>query len=387
MVPLYTWAMATAMITTTIAGASGTVVIVVDTRELNGNTLIVMSVHAKTPPARASESAKNLHSGAISVAMTATTIAGVIGTGVIAADLPETNTNGFTVKSASVEKREVTLEGVPADAVPHLGSRMVTVTMATITAGAIGTEAIVVAPVRANISTCTAKSVCAKTLIMSTTRTVAADVVIPGTRVTIDVTTTITTVLAAGMTATAADKMATSGNEHTVRLVSAKTLKTTLTKRIANVLVRSNAARLISRAMIAATIKITTAVAIGTMVIAVVTLETNCSLVIAVSVSASMRFSKRTISALITKMAASSSFTSVISDVMTKITTACATGTKVIAVEAQVISTSSTTAKNASALTQHTNHVTGNVPMLNGKPMETVMIPITFAAVTGTVSY
>merc|ERR1719198_2578133 len=120
------------------------------------------------------------------------------------------------------------------------------------------------------------------------------------------------------------------------------------------------------------------------MVIAVVTLETNCSLLIAVSVSASMRFSKRTISALITKMAASSSFTSVISDVMTKITTACATGTKVIAVEAQVISTSSTTAKNASALTQHTNHVTGNVPMLNGKTMETVMIPITFAAVTGT---
>lgn len=58
-----------------------------------------------------------------------------------------------------------------------------------------------------------------------------------------------------------------------------------------------------------------------------------------------------------------------------------------IAVESQAILTSSTTAKNASALTKHTHHVRGNAPTLNGKAMGTAMIPIIIAAVTGTVSY
>jgi len=119
-------------------------------------------------------------------------------------------------------------------------------------------------------------------------------------------------------------------------------------------------------------------------VIAVATLEINCSGVIVLSVSASIRHSKRTINALITKMAVSSKVTSAISDVTTKITTACATGIMVIAVELQAISTSSTTAKNANALTQRTNRATGNVPTLHGKAMETAMIRITIAAVTGT---
>jgi len=378
------WVMVTAMTITTIAGVSGTVAIVVDTREVNGNTLTARNVHAKTPTASARPSAPNLHSGAISVAMTATTIAGAIGTGVIAVDLPETSTSGFTVKTASVNKKEVTLEGVAADALPHLGPRMVTVMMATITAAANGMEAIAVAPARANISICTARSVCAKTLIMSLKRTVAADAAVPGSRATNDVMMIITTVPAAGITATAADKMVTSGNEHIVKLVSAKTLNTQVTKPIANALVGSNAARLILRVMIAAMIKITTAVAIGTMVIAVATLETNCSGVIVLSASASIRHSKRTINALITKMAVSSRLTPVISDATTKITTACATGIMVIAVELQAISTSSTTAKNANALTQRTNRATGNAPTLHGKAMETAMIRITIAAVAGT---
>ena len=311
------WVMVTATTTTTIAGANMMVVIVADTREVNGNTRTARNVHAKTPKARARRSANDLLTGAISVAMTATTTVGAIGTEVIAVALPGTSTSGFIVKTARVDKREVTLVGVAANAVPHLGPAMATAMMATTIAAVNGTVAIVVAPVKANINTCTAASVCAKTLIMSLKTTVAVGAAVPGTPATNDVMTTITTVPAVGMTATAADRMATSGNDHTVKLVSAKTLTTQVTTAIANALGRSNAARLVSGVMIAATIKTTTAVAIGTTVIAAATQETNCSGVIVLSASASIRLSKRTISARITKMVVSSSYMRAISDATT----------------------------------------------------------------------
>jgi hypothetical protein len=102
-----------------------------------------------------------------------------------------------------------------------------------------------------------------------------------------------TTVAVDGIRATAADRMAISGNVNTAKSVRAETPRTLRSSRITSAKARSNAGRKNSLAMIAAMTKTATAVAGGTAETAVVIPPTNGSLVIAVIVSALIPLSWR----------------------------------------------------------------------------------------------
>jgi len=241
----------------------------------------------------------------MAVAMTATITVAVIGTAVIAAARLRTKNSGIFVRNVNVwTRKKARKNALVVHVVLLLGSKMAIVTILTITALVDGMGAIAVASAVSYISTRTATKrqvASVKTQMLRLTRTAMASVASLGSRAINDVMMKTTTVPVDGIRATAADRMAISGNVYTAKSVSAETPRTLRSSRITSAKARSNAGRKNSLAMIAAMTKTTTAVAGGTAETAVVIPPTNGSLVIAVIVSASIPHSWRSTSVILKK--------------------------------------------------------------------------------------
>ena len=100
--------MAIAMTTITIVGVGGIVATAAGATEVNGNIRTARSARARIQTPNALPSARILHTRAMAVAMTVTTVAAVIGTVAIVVALLGTNSSGCIVNNASVKNRVVT---------------------------------------------------------------------------------------------------------------------------------------------------------------------------------------------------------------------------------------------------------------------------------------
>lgn len=275
---LILWVMAIAMIATTTAGATMTEVIAVEPMGPSGNirTARIANVKIQTalrrpspsrrhqlrhPSALASVASPNSNKMAAVTMITITVAA--IGTAEIAVALPATKINGFTVQNASVRILLMTPVLAAGRAVrPHLSATAIVMTT-TITVAANMMVAIAVVKMVTNTSMLTVPGATAKTRITPPRLIVMANAVCLITQATADVMTVTIIVLVDGILATAVENLGTSGN---IRIASSVTAKIPKYPSKRSVLVIRRVRRCHTLGMVAATIITTTAVVVGIMV-------------------------------------------------------------------------------------------------------------------------
>jgi len=268
-------AMATVMITTTTAGASGTGVTAAERKVVSGNIHIARNANARiqrplphqplnqqqrhrkpnAPPSAHSPNTKRM-----AVVMMITTTVVAVGMAVIAVARPATSDNGFTARNASAWTL-ITKAVVAAVRVVRLHGLVTAIVMTiTTTVAANMMAAIAVVLVALNTSILTAKFASASTNRINLKLTAKGNVAHLSTRVTADAMTTTTIVLATGTLATAVENRGTNGNFRIARSVCAKTQKQ---KRKVAARVRNNAGWWLMSRMVVATTTTTTAAVIG----------------------------------------------------------------------------------------------------------------------------